>query len=318
MRGTKGKLLVIRGGAIGDFILTLPVLTALRQQFPDSHLEVLGYPHIVQLAEAGGLVNCVRPIEARALAGFFGRGGSLDAEFAQYFAGFGLVLSYLYDPDGIFQENVARCSKAQFIAGPHMPDDKGRIHATETLLKPLEHLAVFGAEREPQLKLKPRTSRPRESGSGTWIALHPGSGSERKNWPEARWLELLVQLVRETNWNFLLCGGEVEGDRLDRLTREIPPKRCRVEMARPLVELAFMLTECDFFLGHDSGISHLAAALGLPGLVLWGPTDPKVWRPLSKRFQILHPADGLSALSAEEVVQRLKEAVMSHQPKNGS
>ena len=66
----RGKILVIRGGAIGDFILTLPAITALRQQFPEAHLEVVGYPHIVQLAEAGGLVNRVQAIEARALAGF--------------------------------------------------------------------------------------------------------------------------------------------------------------------------------------------------------------------------------------------------------
>ncbi len=72
-----GKILVIRGGAIGDFILTLPVLAALRRQFPRTHLEVLGYPHIAGLALAGGLVQRVQSIEARALAGFFARNGTL-------------------------------------------------------------------------------------------------------------------------------------------------------------------------------------------------------------------------------------------------
>jgi heptosyltransferase-2 len=60
------KILVIRGGAIGDFILTLPVLSALRQQFPNAKLEVLGYPHIAQLAVTGGLADAVRSIEAQA------------------------------------------------------------------------------------------------------------------------------------------------------------------------------------------------------------------------------------------------------------
>ena len=53
----KNRILVIRGGAIGDFILTLPVLSALRQQFPETQIEVIGYPHIVQLAVAGGLAH---------------------------------------------------------------------------------------------------------------------------------------------------------------------------------------------------------------------------------------------------------------------
>src|SRR5271157_4348168 len=118
----RGKILVIRGGAIGDFILTLPALAALRQQFPEAFLEVLGYPHIVQLALTAGLVDCARSIDARPLASFFARNGDLAEEMRDYFSEFDLILSYLYDPDDIFRTNVGRCSPAQFIAGPHRPD----------------------------------------------------------------------------------------------------------------------------------------------------------------------------------------------------
>src|SRR5947208_13533556 len=138
-----GKILVIRGGAIGDFILTLPVFAALRRQFPGTRLEILGYPHIAHLALAGGLADEVWSIEARALAGFFARRGQLDERLADYFAGFAVILSFLYDPDGIFRENVACCSKAQFIAGPHRPDQRLNRHATEVLLEPLVRLAIF-------------------------------------------------------------------------------------------------------------------------------------------------------------------------------
>src|SRR5512145_2714850 len=99
---TRGRILVIRGGAIGDFILTLPAIAALRQQFPSVHLEVLGYPHIVQLALAGGLVDRVESIEARALAVFFARHGQLAESLADYFSEFDIIVSYLYDPDEIF------------------------------------------------------------------------------------------------------------------------------------------------------------------------------------------------------------------------
>src|SRR5436309_11366909 len=122
----RGKILVIRGGAIGDFILTLPAIAALRRHFPDAHLEVLGYPHIIQLAVAGGLVNQVQSIEARALAGFFARRGELAEELTDYFSEFDLIVSYLYDPDEIFQTNVRRCSRAQFIAGPHRPEENNQ------------------------------------------------------------------------------------------------------------------------------------------------------------------------------------------------
>src|SRR5882672_758992 len=102
----RGKILVIRGGAIGDFILTLPAIAALRGQFPEAHLEVLGYPHITQLALSAGLVDRVQAIEARALAGFFARNGELEEDLVDYFSEFDVVISFLYDPDEIFQENV--------------------------------------------------------------------------------------------------------------------------------------------------------------------------------------------------------------------
>jgi len=298
-----GKILVIRGGAIGDFILTLPVLAALRVRLPQARLEVLGYPHIAGLAVAGGLADAVRAIEARALAGFFARRGELTPELQTYFASFAVVISYLYDPDGFFQANVARCSKAQFIAGPHRPDDTAAIHATEVFLKPLERLAIFDAEPAPRLALNSPPS------TLNLLALHPGSGSERKNWPEAKWTELLGHLVRSTDARLLLVGGEAEGDRLDRLASRLPPDR--VELARnlPLVELAARLAKCSAFIGHDSGITHLAAALGLGGLVLWGETRQAVWRPRTERMKILASPGGLPELSLETVVHELHTAI---------
>src|SRR5258708_13476846 len=92
---SRGRIVVIGGGAIGDFILTLPAIAALRRQFPEAHLEVLGYPHITQLAVAGGLADHAQSIEARALAGFFARNGNLSDDLADYFSEFDLTVSYL-------------------------------------------------------------------------------------------------------------------------------------------------------------------------------------------------------------------------------
>ena len=228
----KPKILVIRGGAIGDFILTLPVLTALRRQFPRAHLEVLGYPHIVQLALAGGLADRVQPIEAGPLAGFFARGGQLSHDWTDYFSEFDLIVSYLFDPDDIFRTNVGRCSPAQFIAAPHRPDEAKKVHATKVYLKPLERLAIFDADPVPRLALNQQPSTLNQ------LALHPGSGSENKNWPEAKWADLLQSLIRQANRNLLLVGGEAEGERLRRLTNLIPSPRLQIAQNLPLAELA--------------------------------------------------------------------------------
>ncbi len=303
MRKVQGRILVIRGGAIGDFILTLPAIAALRKQFPQAHLEVLGYPHIVQLAMAGGLVDRVQSIEARALAGFFARGGPLHEDLTDYFSEFDLILSYLYDPDQIFRTNIGRCSPAQFIAAPHKPNEQAGIHAAQVFLKPLEQLAIFDADPIPHLQL------PAAELHEDLLALHPGSGSERKNWPEANWADLIQRLINFTEFDLLLVGGEAEGERLQRLTAALPPKRVRVAQSLPLADLAAWLQRCCAFAGHDSGISHLAAALGLPGLVLWGETQKEIWQPPSQRIVILHPAGGLANLAVEEVFGNLRDIV---------
>lgn len=304
MTPSQGKILVIRGGAIGDFILTLPVLSALRQQFPKAHLEVLGYPHIAQLALAGGLVERVQSIEARGLAGFFARNGELAEYWIDYFSEFDLIISYLYDPDGIFQENVARCSHAQFIAGPHRPDELLALHATEVFLKPLERLAIFEADTTPRL----RVTRAFETtlGTGRWLAVHPGSGSESKNWPEPKWLELLRYLIQSTAFHVLLVGGEAERDRLERLKSAHAPTRIKMMQSVPLPELAQWLASCLAFVGQDSGISHLAAAVGVPSLILWGASVEAVWRPRGRELAILRDANGLADLSVPVVINHLE------------
>ncbi len=306
MNRKPGRLLVIRGGAIGDFILTLPALAALRQQFPQAHLEVLGYPHIAQLALAGAVVDAVRPIEAPALAGFFARHGTLAEGLRDYFSGFDIIVSYLFDPDQIFQENVARCAPAQFIVGPHRARDGDLIHAAKIYLKPLERLAIFAVDEVPRLKV-PSASRLCLPPVGSApVALHPGSGSERKNWPEAKWRELISRLLDQTDRHLLLVGGEAEGDRLQRLAGTLPKDRFTLARSRPLAELAGWLAHCGAFVGHDSGITHLAAALGLPCVVLWGDTVEAVWCPRGERLTVLRAENGLPTLATERVWQSVR------------
>ena len=106
MEKVSARILVIRGGALGDFVLTLPALRVLREAFPEAWIEVLGYEHIAALADGRYYANRVRSMDYGPLAGFFARNGTLDSELSAYFAGFQQVVSYLFDPDGIFEGNL--------------------------------------------------------------------------------------------------------------------------------------------------------------------------------------------------------------------
>jgi heptosyltransferase-2 len=235
----------------------------------------------------------------------------LSEELVDYFSEFDLIVSYLYDPDLIFQTNVRLCSHAQFIAGPHRPDERAGLHAAKVYLKPLERLAIFDAEPVPELRI-PRAESTVQTVSGqavkptaTTLALHPGSGSNRKNWPEARWAQLLEWLIHRTTLSLLVVGGEAEEERLQRLAAALPPTRTRVAQSLPLSALASLLGACAGFVGHDSGISHLAAALGLPALILWGDTLEAIWRPPSEKVIVLRWPSGLEQLPVANVAEQI-------------
>ncbi len=119
------------------------------------------------------------------------------------------------------------------------------------------------------------------------IAIHPFSGGSRKNWPLDRFQELARLLPLPVEWSAgpeeLLAGATRFDD---------------------LYELAQWLAGARLYIGNDSGITHLAAAVGVPVLALFGPTDPKVWAPRganvlvmrSEPIHALQPSDCLPAI----------------------
>ena len=231
------------------------------------------------------------------MASFFARGGSFDLEWHEFFGQFTIVISYLFDPDGIFETNVKSCGPRQFIAAQHRPDEAKSIHASDVFLKPLEQLTIFDGDPVARLELPGLAKRE------NWLALHPGSGSEGKNWPEQNWRKLVAHLLDHSPLNLLLVGGEAEGAQLQRLAKDLLAERVQVAQHVPLHELAPRLAKCSGYVGHDSGVTHLASALGLPTLVLWGKSDEKIWRPLGEKVRVLNQHSDLAELTLETVVE---------------
>lgn len=306
-------VLVVRGGAIGDFILTLPVLAALRATFPAARVEILGYPHVGALAVAGGLADAVHSIESAAFATLFVADGAVPEFVAEFFARFDLIVAYVHDPGRVFEQNVTRLSQASYLRGPHRPDEERTVHATAVFLAPLKARGIVTPDPVPRLKIPLSPDRRPMTRGSPLLAIHPGSGSARKNWPEQSWARLLEELTRQTDWRLLLIGGEAEGDRLARLARCWSAARLDLAQSLPLVELARSLQCCAAFVGHDSGITHLAAALGLRTLVLWGNTSPEIWRPLGERVKLLRDQRGLGELEVGIVLEECKRLVPESQ-----
>lgn len=302
----KPRILVIRGGAIGDFIVTLPAIRLLRENFPNAQIEILGYEHIVALAHGRFYADAIRSIEYGPMAGFFVPNSVLAPDLAEYFASFQQVVSYLFDPDLFFENNLRRAGVKNFLPAYVKIDDSQ--HAAQQLARPLEKMALFlddhAARVFPTEEDEARAAKfLGDNGVGSLVAIHPGSGSARKNWPVEQWTELGNWLVKHSGRpHLLLIGGEADSAQMDKLTAAWPKKSLIVARDLPLPTLAAVLRRCRLFVGHDSGISHLAAAVETPCVLLFGPTDPAVWAPANPQVTVITATDyDLGSISLESV-----------------
>ena len=307
-----GRILVIRGGAIGDFLLTLPSIGLLRDAFPETAIELLGYRHIIELAVGRHYASASRSIEYGPLAGFFNPKSELDPELAAWFSGFHQVISYLFDPDEFFAGSLRRAGVRNLIVGT--PKIGDHSHAAAQLAAPLQRLALF--LDDPSARLFPSVAD--QTAADEWlrgekpaVAIHPGSGGERKNWPLDRWLALARHLLSAGHF-LLVVGGESDSRRLADLRSALPQDALRFAEDLPLPLLAAVLARCRLFIGHDSGISHLAAAAGADCLLLFGPTDPAVWAPANPGVRVIASPTGEMSDIALDSVRAMADSVLGN------
>jgi heptosyltransferase III len=284
-------------------VLTLPAIKLLRDRFPKARLEILGLKQVAALAEKRFYADAICSLDDPQLARFFAPNSSLPAEVTAYFEKFDLIVSYLFDPDKIFEKNVKRCSSAKFIVGPARLDDSA--HATFQLARPLANLGL--CLKEPATILYPSDAdraavrHLRGRGLSSLIAFHPGSGSETKNWPTENWIKLGDALL-ENGRQLLIIGGEADTARLATLKSGWSGQPVRFVENLPLPQLAALL-EGTRFVGHDSGISHIAAAVDARCLLLFGETDPAIWAPANRNVTVLRAANGkMASLEVENVL----------------
>ncbi|MDZ4199000.1 MAG: glycosyltransferase family 9 protein [Kiritimatiellia bacterium] len=304
------RILVLRGGAIGDFILTLPALHRLREAWPEAHIEVAGYPHIAELARLGGLADQVVSLYETRMARLYVLNGPLDPELGRYLAGFDRLIAFLHDPDGNVARNLEESAVRDLaLLSPVDPPE----HAADHLLKPVAEMAGRpSGPAVPRLALSEAAKvrgcdwMIRQGATDRPALLHAGSGSSKKNWPVARFI-LLARKLRAAGRSVVFSLGEADED----LAPEI--RACCRDSGWPLLEnaslpeVASVLSAAESYVGNDSGITHLAAALGLQTVAIFGPSDAAIWGPRGDRVQILQAADRrLESVSVEEVEDALK------------
>jgi len=253
------RRLLIRPGATGDFILSLPALESLRADYT----EVWCAGPNVALLKSACFADGARSISGVGLD----RLGLLnDGDVVERLRGFDSIISWYGANRPEFQELTQELGlPIRFL--PALPD--GRAHAVDFYNDQVRSVGGQAPSRFPVL--------PCPAAARSFAAIHPFASAAAKRAP-MEWFQAAA----------------------DRLSREMPvhwvsgPEETLAGAIRidDLYELACWLAQARIFVGNDSGISHLAAAVGTPVVAWFGPTDPRVWAPRGRAVHVVNEEPG--------------------------
>ena len=294
------KLLIIHQGALGDFIMTFPVIVGLRKIY--SQIDTLCQKKLGDLARALNLIQKSYPLESAAFAPLYG--DHLDLAGVSIAA---LLKSYerivLFSLSPKLQENIERISGSNVLRIPSRPPAEKKIHVSRFLW---DHLVAAGLlekvvpQSDPAAPMRFLPQLQYGKADSTPILIHPGSGSRKKNWPLENFI-LLETLLRKEGLRTEFILGPAKITFRERLLRKCPPPTPFHHVSDLLQALALM-ENSGGFIGNDSGLTHLAAIVGLPVTVIFGPSDPVRWKPLGPAVAVVR--SGLECSPCHETDER--------------
>jgi hypothetical protein len=261
------RVVIVFPGALGDLLLALPALRALRARHAAAHLVLVLNQPLRALAALTGVADTTAALDAAEAAALFA-GDRLPAWLDDR----PVLYSWLGANDAALRARVGTAtSAARFF---RVESGAGTLHAAKAYARAvgasLVDLPAAGALTPPSSVSADALVR--EVGAPL-LAVHAGAGARAKRWDAAGFVQV-AHWWRSAGGAVVSLAGPAES--------EEPPLVASPEARDwPLPDLAAVLARAALYVGNDSGVSHLAGAVGTPGVVLFGPTDPRRWRPLA-------------------------------------
>lgn len=283
MSASQRAIVVIHPGGLGDVLLSIGALGVLRTAFPHHELVLLAGSEVGALLRDCGVVDHVWPLESGPLGAMFAGGGQLPDEQQAVFGRCDLVVGWLIDHTGSLRRAMRGLGVSRVIL--QSPASIEGPHQSERFLQVLQ--GEVRAELRPSLDLH-LPEQVRQSGvdalracgirqSDPLIVCHPGSGSVHKCVSPGIW-RTLFQGCRARQWVPLVVLGPAD-EQSAAAVQEQGMSELPILRPTSVATLAGILTQAQGFIGHDSGVTHLAALLGVPTMAMFGPTDEQRWAP---------------------------------------
>jgi heptosyltransferase-3 len=280
------QILIWHQGGLGDLLLAGPALAAVRRRYPGARLTGLGHPERWGLLSRTLSVEAVWDSGAAAWAPLFSD-WPLPPRLRECLAAFQLALVFSPRPQGGLLHKLGEAGVSGGFWVPSFPES-GREAVAALQARHLAALGLAYSPRPLQLAGVNAGEMPELPGPGPWLAMAPGSGQPLKNWPLTHYYEVSRALAWEHQLKVVWLTGPAEAATLPYIAGLAAAQGQVVLAGQPLARVAAVLSGCRLYLGNDSGLTHLAAAVGIGGVLgLFGPTDPQIWAPLGERVRIL-------------------------------
>jgi ADP-heptose:LPS heptosyltransferase len=278
------RITVVHQAALGDTILLMPLFRALRHRFADAHITIVTKTNLGQMLTMMGIVEEYASADDRDHTLWFAPPDELSPQKPNSRPGWATCDWLLCAVAG---KNDAWARNA-YLARPDAAPGSLLFFQPRPPESYQGHVTQWHRDQLGELDLiEPQPPFPRINPDGV-VLIHPGSGGDSKCWPRERFISLGQTLKRNGIVpTFLL--GEVEQEKwgwnlIEEMKREFP-----WYLHMGLYELAEKISRARFFMGNDSGVTHLAAAMGIPVLALFGPSNDAQWSPVGPSVKILRP-----------------------------
>jgi len=274
--------LVIHPGALGDVLQAVPALSSLGQL--GHQITFAGQPRLGELLVGSGLVLASTSFDTFGIEALFSDAPVPD-RLASRLGRFRRVISWFGVRELAYGSRLHTFVPEVIVAAP-IPGDDSPLTVWEHLV---ETLAKWGVTRPSEHHALPTTERWRIAARTTLMSLgvdesrplliaHPGAGARWKEAPAARFAQALERMAADGGFEVLIHQGPADGNAVNALLRGLTiPTQLLLEPS--LMELAGALALAQAYLGSDSGVSHLAASVGTPSVILYPPETIRQWAP---------------------------------------
>jgi len=276
------RALIIRPSALGDTLLLAPALYQIADKVTVS---LLGRKPGIDFLKPF-LLNCLDYEKGGWHTLFIEQPHCKDLSLPDV----DRVICFLSDLSGRLNQGLRKCLKhTPIFSFPPFPQREEKIHVAAYLASCLNKsgLPLNPESSIEQAKIRPLLKQNGSSRSEGTVVFHPGSGSNSKNYPAEFWIDL----IRDTAFNMfckrILLLGPAEEEWHQISTRELSGSNVEIILSPSKDRLVSLLKKASLYIGHDSGITHLAAMLGTHTIALFKASDPLQWAPLGPDVTVI-------------------------------